>query len=291
MMEERKFLFGVDESEFSMHSLASVGEMIGQDERFRIQVFHGAPDPSPGRVLERAKTVLMEAGIPEGRISLIFRKGINPGGEMLDYAEKEGFGILSVARLGASTMGRHVIGSVSYRLASSSERIPVWVVDHRVSSRNILLCLVGAPIGKRIIEHTANHFARLDEIRFTLLHVIPPLTLDGENSERIFSVGSDEDRGRIMEKMKLYKKNADELLGEGKAKLMSAGIPESRIEVKKKLQEKGIARDILSELEEGNHGILVIGRKESEAESRFGLGSKAYKLLCAARAFLICLVN
>lgn len=57
------------------------------------------------------------------------------------------------------------------------------------------------------------------------------------------------------------------------------------------MQEIGIARDILTELESGDNGILVVGRKGSKDIKEFGLGSKAYKLLCAAKAFTVCLVN
>jgi hypothetical protein len=45
------------------------------------------------------------------------------------------------------------------------------------------------------------------------------------------------------------------------------------------------------ELEEGDHGILVIGRKGYRDIKEFGLGSKAKKLLVNGRAFVICLVN
>jgi hypothetical protein len=45
------------------------------------------------------------------------------------------------------------------------------------------------------------------------------------------------------------------------------------------------------ELEEGNHGILVIGRKGYRDIKEFGLGSKASKLLVNGRAFIVCLVN
>ena len=56
-------------------------------------------------------------------------------------------------------------------------------------------------------------------------------------------------------------------------------------------QKEGFARDILAELEEGTYGVLLLGRKGFKDISKFGLGSKANKLLHAARAFVTCLVN
>ena len=94
-----------------------------------------------------------------------------------------------------------------------------------------------------------------------------------------------------MESMNVYVERTRKVMEEGKRKLVEAGIPEKNIELKRRPQDQGIARDILAEFERGDYGILVTGRKGSKDIKRFGLGSKAYKLLCAARAFMVCLVN
>ncbi|MGD9041375.1 MAG: universal stress protein, partial [Desulfobacteraceae bacterium] len=78
---------------------------------------------------------------------------------------------------------------------------------------------------------------------------------------------------------------------EGKERLIKAGVPEQNVILKLQTQVRGIARDILEELEEGKHGILVMGRKGFKDIRHFGLGSKANKLLHAAKALVICLVN
>ncbi|MGM0428514.1 MAG: hypothetical protein ACQEQ7_14920, partial [Thermodesulfobacteriota bacterium] len=83
----------------------------------------------------------------------------------------------------------------------------------------------------------------------------------------------------------------EETLEEGRRKLIHSGIPEKNIQIKKQAQEEGIARDILTEMERGDNGILVVGRKGSKEIQQYSLGSKAYKLLCAARPFMFCLVN
>ena len=55
--------------------------------------------------------------------------------------------------------------------------------------------------------------------------------------------------------------------------------------------ERGIARDILAELDEGNYGILVMGRRDSRKKGSFRLSSKANKLLNNAHDAMLCLVN
>ena len=55
--------------------------------------------------------------------------------------------------------------------------------------------------------------------------------------------------------------------------------------------ERGLVHDILEELIEGNHGILVMGRRDSRKKGSFRLSSKAYKLLHSAHDAMLCLVN
>ena len=81
------------------------------------------------------------------------------------------------------------------------------------------------------------------------------------------------------------------MANDAKKKLIEAGVPEQNVVFKLEPQKKGIARDIVVELEEGNHGILVLGRKGYKDIKEFGLGSKANKLLINGRAFIVCLVN
>jgi nucleotide-binding universal stress UspA family protein len=307
MTEPFRMLFGIDESEFSMESLAAVGRLYAGKQGVGMTLFHGAPDlrnmlvslshldddsveeyvkmlrSQSKKSLDKGKKILVDSGMDEEMISVVLEESCgDPAGSMLDLAEEEGFDVVGLARLGAGTVGRYVIGSVSYRLACSSEKFPVWIVDHRIRSRNCLICPVGAPIGERVLDHAASRFSHMEESRFTLFHVISPLSLEE---------GRVTGRGRLPDDLKLRVKNAEKILEEGKTRLIAAGIPEKNITLKKKVQEKGIARDILAELESGDNGILVAGRKGSGDIKEFGLGSKAYKLLCAARAFTLCLVN
>jgi nucleotide-binding universal stress UspA family protein len=91
--------------------------------------------------------------------------------------------------------------------------------------------------------------------------------------------------------MEGYVKEVDEIADEGKEKLIKAGVPEENIIIKCQAQVRGIARDILAELEGNNYGILVLGRKGFRGISEFGLGSKASKLLHSAHALALCLVS
>jgi hypothetical protein len=91
--------------------------------------------------------------------------------------------------------------------------------------------------------------------------------------------------------MKDYAKDVEKIANEGKEKLLRAGVPEQNVLIKLQAQQKGIVRDILTELEEGKYGILILGRKGFKDIKQFGLGSKANKLFYTAQLFNICLVD
>jgi nucleotide-binding universal stress UspA family protein len=316
MTEIARILFGVDESDFSRDSLAALGQLVAESPNLGISLFHGVPDPciflskfvhlkekdveenfkefhtESRHCVERAMKALIEAGVQkENAFAVLQEKCNDPAGSILDLAEAKGFDVIGAARFGASTIGRHPIGSVSYKLASSSEKFPVLIVDHRVHSRNFLVCLVGASIGEKIMDHVVRHFSHLTDSHFTLFHVISPLSLEAARVEKFMSNSIQDEKTLPMESMNLYVERTRKVMEEGKRKLVEAGIPEKNIELMKRPQDQGIARDILAELDRGDYGILVAGRKGSKDIKQFGLGSKAYKLLCAARAFMVCLVN
>jgi nucleotide-binding universal stress UspA family protein len=91
--------------------------------------------------------------------------------------------------------------------------------------------------------------------------------------------------------MQEYAERVKEFADEGKNRLISEGVPEEKVTFKVRAAKKGMAGDILSELEQGNYGVLVIGRKGSKEISPFRLGSIANKLLHNAQRCVICLVN
>lgn len=153
---------------------------------------------------------------------------------------------------------------------------------------------MGADISRRVMEHTVRYFSHLKESRFTLFHVIPPVPPQlYESSYWVYTSDySEKERSEeIALWMEDYAKEVEKIADEGKEILIREGIPEQNVLIKVQPQQKGIARDILTELEKGKYGILILGRKGFKDIRQFGLGSKANKLLHAAQAHLLCLIN
>lgn len=320
MNMKKRVLFGVDDSVFARQAIAGVGGLLRHSADVKITIFHGAPDPelslfsrvprlSPEvmenyqklwsleqrHALERAQEVLTEIGFDPDRVETIYDEKCNdPASAIYKLATLGDFETIALARWGAAAPAQKLMGGVTYQLANLADDRVLWVVDPRILSHDVLVTVVGADISRRVMEHAVRYFSHLTDSRFTIFHVIPPVPPQVyQSSYWVYEppLNEEESQENMALWMKEYANKAKEIANEGKEKLIKAGIPEQNVTVKFQSQTEGIARDILAELEKGKYGVLVLGRKGFKDISQFGLGSKANKLVHAARALCICLVN
>jgi nucleotide-binding universal stress UspA family protein len=319
MSTEQKVLFGVDKSQFARDAVAAAGSLLKNNENLKMAIFHGIPEPDLSylsksalsaealekhlqlwskeeqKTIRRAKEAVIDAGFNPDRVDTFYEeKCKDPVISMINLANKEGFETIALARWGERTLAQKIMGNVTYRLISIGYNLPVWMIDPRISSQDVLVTIVGADISRRVMEHTVKYFAHLKESRFTFFHVIPPIPPQLHTSaywDYVRDLTEEERQEDMVRQRKDYSEKARSIAEEGKERLIDAGVPEQNIAVKFQAQKEGLARDILTELEEGNHGILLLGRKGFKDISQFGLGSKANKLLPAAHALMTCLVN
>lgn len=318
MNSERRILFGVDASEFALQAVSAVGGLLANSKDHGITLFYGSPDPNlpflsralglgpeevrhleqvctleETNVLEQAKEALIDSGFDSHRIDMICKAKCNdPAYQMLKLAAKDGYETLALGLRGPAQAARKLVGSVAYKLVQLAEDRSLWVVDPRISSRDVLVALVGAPVSERVVDHVVSYLSHLKESRFTFFHVTPPLPPQYWDEARILDEKERQEREEQIDQwMKGYAERVKAIALEGKEKLINAGVPEKNVTFKIQSQYRGIARDILEELESNEYGILVIGRKGSKEIDQFGLGSKAHKILHNAHALAICLVN
>ncbi|MDX9785782.1 MAG: universal stress protein [Desulfobacterales bacterium] len=318
MEANKKILFGVDESDFARQALAATGDLEKRNSELAITIFHGLGGPGYGskvkmlglspdetekiqqllivegkNILKKAEETLVASGFDPRRISTIFEQDItDPSETMIKLADSRGFETIAVGRWGATTVSRQILGTITYRLTSAAVAPIIWVVDPRVVSKHVLVTLIGAPVGQRIVDYTVRYFGHLKESRFTFFHVIPMFPHQCRDYDCIPGQDGFE---ALKEKMGQWlaeeKAKVTRFAEEAISQLIECGVPEQNITLKLVPQEKGVARDILKELNDGNHGILVIGRKGAGNIQEFGLGSKVNKLLPAAQTFITCIVS
>jgi nucleotide-binding universal stress UspA family protein len=317
MENKKSVLFGIDDSDFARQTLSVVGGLEKPCSDLKMTLFHGASAPDfsllskwtgkgsgaaeeheklwfseAEKVLERAKDTLRESGFDPERMSAVFEKNCaDPAGAMLNLARAQGIETIAVSRWGKRSVSRQIIGSVTYRLTQLADDRTLWVIDPRIRCCNVLIGLVGAPISRRIVDHAVRYFSHLKESRFTLFHVVPPVPPQCFCAGGPLDVAGDEGHKKLTGWLREYTDSVKAATNEARKTITSAGVPEKNVVFKLQPQKSGIARDILVELEEGDHGILVIGRRGFKDIREFGLGSKANKLLINSRAFIVCLVS
>jgi nucleotide-binding universal stress UspA family protein len=314
----QKILFGIADLESARPAIAATGDLLKGKKNVNVTIFHGALDAdlsslarllrlAPGVVeehrkicdlreqelLEQAKGALVDSGFDVTGVTTVCEgKCHDPAAAILRLANWEGFDPIVLARRKERLLERMLMGSVTYRVVRMAEWRAVWLMDPPVASRDVLVALVGAPISRRVMEHAVQHFAHLQESRFTLFHVIPPLPPVYWDDTRILSELEREEREKTTAQwMDEYEERVRTIAADGKGQLLAAGVREENVAFKIQPARRGMAGDILSELAEGNYGILVIGRKGSKEISPFQLGSIADKLLHNARGCMTCLVG
>ena len=313
-----KILFGVDDSEVARQAGATAGALLKYRKNVSITLFYGAPDPQLSslakvlrrtpkvveeyrkvcslqehKILEQAHETLIGSGFNADRVTIRGEgKCHDPAETMLKLAAADESETIGLARSSTGRLERMLMGSVSHRLVHCADEKAIWVIDPPIASHDVLVALGGAAISRRVMEHAVRYFAQLNESKFTFFHVAPPLPPHYWDNTRILS--EQERKGRQEEIacwMKEYADRVREIANEGKERLLRAGVREENVAFKVQAVERSMARDILTELAEGNYGILVMGRKDSRKKGTFRLSSKANKLLHTVHDAMLCLVN
>ncbi|MGD8878555.1 MAG: universal stress protein [Syntrophobacterales bacterium] len=201
MNAEKRILFGVDASEFALQAVTAVGGLLAHSKDYGVTLFYGAPDPhlpflskalglgpeevrhlervcslEETNILEQAKEALTDSGFDSNRIEMICKaKCKDPAYQMLQLAARDGYETLALGLRGPAQAARKLMGSVAYKLVHLADDRTLWVVDPRISSRDVLVALVGAPISKRVVDHVITYLSHLTKSRFTFFHVTPPV--------------------------------------------------------------------------------------------------------------------
>ncbi len=316
---DKKLLCAVDGSPRGLDSVSVLGNLLKDQQEITLVLFHcvqqlarmlpgelavdvegstGLPQVDlrklGNKVLEESKRRLTEAGFPEDRIEVKLRvDSIDPGQDIMSEAVTSSIRSVALGRRGRSTIEALLIGSVSSKVAQYAKDRTVWIVDTPVpQSRRVLIAMEGAPDCRALAKYTADFIAPIPGLKYTFLHLMPPVPPTFWDDGHILGSSEQKDRQSRVEKWATdWIRKVEGFMSEARSMLAARGVPERSIETRIEPTKEGVARDLLNEIKRHEFQLVVLGKKSFHERKPFLLGSHANKILQNTKNSVLCLVD
>lgn len=316
---EKRILAAVDGSEKGFQAVSILGRLVKDQPDVQLVVFHclqqlqtlapgelctisddacrlplSAQEEVGNAVLQKARNLLLEEGVPETAISRRLKlDSMDPAQDILREAQSENATTIAVGRRGRSQLENLLLGSVSSKVAQYSGNRAVWVIDTPTQeSRKVLVAMEGASDARTLMSYVCRHVASIQGMHFTILHLMPPVPPTFWDDGHILDSGERKDRQSRVEKWhRECKQRVQGFMEETCAALKSCGVQEGMIEVRILPTREGIARDLLNLIAEERCHMVLMGKKSFQERKPFLMGSHANKILQNAKGTIIGLVD
>jgi len=246
-------------------------------------------------VLKESLNRLTEAGFPKQRVDLrLMADSMDPAQDILTATDREKIRTIVLGRRGRSQVENLLLGSVSSKVAQYSRDKTVWIVDTPINeTKKVLIALEGVPESSKLSQYTADSIAvPADDLDYTFLHLMPPIPPTFWDDGHILDAAEQRDRLGRMEKWKVdWLARVNSLMAEARDMLLAKGIPREKIDTMIVPTRQGVARDLLSEIEEHKFQMVVMGKRSFHERKPFLMGSHAAKVLHNAKGTILCLVD
>lgn len=316
---DKRILLAVDGSENGFEAVSIVGNFLKGQSDVHITLFHCVQQMAsfmPGdlatsvdetyrlpssdqekfgnAVLEEGGRRILETGFPESRLKFKLKKdSIDPSQDIMKEAENEGIRTIALGRRGKGQLESLLVGSVSSKVAQYSKHQTVWIVDSQVQqTQRVLIAMEGVPDSRALTFYTADHMSKIPGLKFTFLHLMPPVPPTFWDDGHILGSSEQKDRQSRIEKWASdWIRKVEQFMSEARVTLIDRGVPEKNIETLILPTKEGVARDLLNEVAEHRFHMVVMGKKSFHERKPFLLGSHANKILQNAKGAILCLVD
>lgn len=215
-------------------------------------------------LLENCKSRLTEMGIGAECIDLkTAPRDRGLADDIIQMAETGQYDAILIGRRGISAFQELFVGSVTTNLVAHAKQIPVWLVDGKVASDNVLIAVDGSVNSLRALDHAVFILSEGNKPKIELLHVKPRL---GDFCEMDFAdieadslkQAMDNDNERCLSD---FQEQAFNMLKE-------AGFTSAHIRFRQLEKRLSPAKAIVEEFQKGDYGTLVLG-KQGTSTSQF----------------------
>jgi nucleotide-binding universal stress UspA family protein len=316
---DKKLLIAVDDSARGLESVSVLGSVMEGHKEIKLLLFHcvqqmatmlpgelvvdvegsvGLPQVDLKKIgakfLEEGKRRLLDTGFPEDRIELKLKMdSLDPGQDIMSEAVTSSIRSVALGRRGRSPIEALLIGSVSSKVAQYAKDRTVWIVDTPVPhSRRVLIAMEGAPDCRALSKYTADFIAPIPGLKYTFLHLMPPVPPTFWDDGHILGSAEQKDRQTRVERWATdWVQKVEGFMSEARSLLVERGVPERSIETRIEPTKEGVARDLLNEIAKNEFEVVVMGKKSFHERKPFLLGSHANKILQSTKNSVLCLVD
>ncbi len=211
--------------------------------------------------LDKAKRVLLDAGVPEDRIRLDRRERKKGIARDIAAESTQGYAAVVVGRKGVSRIRDLVMGSVSAKLLERLTYVPLIVVGRESSTERVLLGVDRSEGAMRAASFAAWTLGTTD-CGFTLAHVL---------------------RGNGPDCLEEVQAHVDEALEEAASRLAKRGVDRVRIATRMISGARSRAAVLVQKADQGEFGTIVVGRRGLSRVKDFFIGRVSNKVMQLVR--------
>jgi len=208
-------------------------------------------------LLDKYKAQMVTAGIADDSVQLKSQPRVfGVAKDILQAGTAGHYDALIMGRRGLSGLQDMFIGSVSANIVNNSTDAPVWLVDEKSPSSDIMIAVDGSENSYKAVDHLAYIIGGHTDLKISFFHVAPRLRdfcpvdfeeVDSDTLEKIILQG---DQNCI-----------DQFYAHAQKRLDEAGIQQSQISFEAAEDAFRVGKAVLDQYQRGNFGTLVVGRR------------------------------
>ncbi len=243
--------------------------------------------------MDQATRVLVNAGIPEDRISVkIGERKVGIARDIVAESE-EGYDAVVVGRRGLSELKDLMLGNIANKIIEKLSHTPVWVVGGRANFEKIIVGIDSSEGAMLAVDHVASVLVGGSRrVRVTLFHAIRGINVFQKLYGEMFSVDVDKE---LVEKIQ---KELDDAAGmlqpafeEARRRFLDAGLAPDDVDQRVVTGVASRGGAIVEEAEKGDYDTIVIGRRGLSKVQEFFMGRVSNKVVQLAKEKTVWVVS
>ncbi|MBW2194749.1 MAG: universal stress protein [Deltaproteobacteria bacterium] len=280
---EKKILVAVDDSIHSKHAVRYAVRISSVVKELTYTLFHVQPTISQFlldeaesdlrarqdlkiivrnntenayHILEKHKNEMVRMGISEQAIeTTTWPKILGLAKDVLVCAQQGLYDAIVVGRRGLSRTQKAFMGSTSANIVAHSEVVPVWVVDGDVISTKIMVAVDGSESAFAAVDHLVFLIGENRDITITLFHVVTTL---GNYCGINFLEENDDSKEMLA---RGAKQCLERFYAHAKKRFEEVGLQDQQVEIKVTKRIRNVGKAIITEVQKGDYGTVVVGRR------------------------------